>query len=155
MKKSAAVIVVLCLMMFAVTCNAETEKQNTDRKMHNHEQFKTAKRQHLLKALDLDKETSAKLTAVLDSYDTKRHDAKKSMKDNIKDLREAVKNKKGDAIKDLLGKLESNHAAFKALMESEKTEIKGILSEEQQARYILFMVDFHKKLRKSMHRNNP
>ncbi|MBF0555632.1 MAG: hypothetical protein HQK96_13925 [Nitrospirae bacterium] len=153
MKKLAGVMVVLCLMMFAVTCNAETETQDTEKKVHKkemHEKFKADRRRKLLKALALDKETSAKLVAVMDSYDTKRHDAMKSMKDNIKGLREAVNNKKADAIKDLLGKIEESHNAVKATMESEKTEIKGILSEEQQAKFILFMADFHKQSRKLM-----
>ncbi|WP_420265793.1 hypothetical protein [Candidatus Magnetominusculus dajiuhuensis] len=153
MKRLAGVMVVLCLMMFAVTCNAETEAQDTGKKVHKkemHEKFKAERRKKLLKALDLDKETSAKLVAVLDSYDKKRHDAMKSMRDDIKGLREAVNNKKADDIKDLMGKIEDNHNALKATMESEKTEIKGILTQEQQAKLLLFMVDSRKQHWKSM-----
>ncbi|MBF0459365.1 MAG: hypothetical protein HQK99_15855 [Nitrospirae bacterium] len=155
MKKLAGVVAALCLMMFfSITCNAEAETQNTDKKVPEiNKKFKAMKkerREKLLKALAPDKETSAKLVAVMDNYDKKRHEARKSAKDNIKALREAVNNKKADAIKDLLGKIEADHSAFKAMMESEKTEIKGILSEEQQAKFLLFMVDFHKQHRKSM-----
>ncbi|MCG6552743.1 MAG: Spy/CpxP family protein refolding chaperone [Candidatus Magnetominusculus sp. LBB02] len=154
MKKLVGVVAVLCLLMFAVTVNAETQTQDAGKKDH-YKAMKKERREKLLKALALDKDTSAKLTAVMDSYSKKRHEAMKSMKEDIKALREAVNGRKADAIKEALGKIEESHSAFKTMMESEKTEIKGILSDEQRAKFVLFMVDAHKHHRNAEKHEKP
>jgi hypothetical protein len=115
-----------------------------------HEEMKTLKKKKLCEALGFDEQGCLKVTSIVDKYDDKRLDMMRSMKDDMKELRAAVKDKKEEVLKDIIGKIEQKHNALKAVKQEEMDELKSVLTVEQQAKYILFTADFRKEVKKMM-----
>jgi TolA-binding protein len=118
-----------------------------------HEEMKTLKKKKVCEALGFDEQSCQKVTSIIDKYDGKRLDMMRSMRDDIKELRAAVKENKEEVLKDIIGKIEQKHSALKAAGQEEIDELKTVLTVEQQAKYILFTADFHKEARKMMRDN--
>jgi Spy/CpxP family protein refolding chaperone len=102
----------------------------------------------LTKALDLDEKTSARLFPVLKKYDKKRGDLQYELAQDIRELRESLAEKQENRIRTALAKAEVDHKALQGVNEAERAELKEILTPEQQARYILFQIEFARDLRK-------
>ena len=115
------------------------------------ERIETLRMWKLTKALDLDANTSAKLFPIINKYDKKRADLEASMREDMKDLREAIRDNVSDAkLKPLLDRLEENHRQFQGIGNEERTELKRILTLQQQAKYVLFQVEFMRELRETI-----
>jgi hypothetical protein len=102
----------------------------------------------LTKALDLDEKTSAQLFPLLNKYDKKRADLERTLRDNIRELRESLSGKREGQVRSILEKLEQNHKAMQGIKDAEWDELKGILTVEQQARFILFQLEFEREIRR-------
>ncbi|MBF0465164.1 MAG: hypothetical protein HQK88_02250 [Nitrospirae bacterium] len=156
-RKVISILVMLYFVIFAMAGSAlahtDDEGKNTDKKSDKKEMWKKHKammQAKIVKALELDKETSEKLTAILDNYGKKRHELRHSFKSNFKELKEAVNKKDEAAMKDILDKIDEAHKELKTLMESEKGEINALLTVPQQAKYALVKADFFKHMKKMM-----
>ncbi|MBI5633607.1 MAG: hypothetical protein HZA15_09035 [Nitrospirae bacterium] len=101
----------------------------------------------LTSALDLNEKISAQVFPVLNSYDRKRAEAEAAVRDGMRELREAVKEKNEAKMKAALGRVEQNHAALQRTNDEERAELRKILSVEQQAKYVLFQQEFNRELR--------
>ncbi|QWR77878.1 Spy/CpxP family protein refolding chaperone [Candidatus Magnetomonas plexicatena] len=152
-RKVISILVMLYFVVFAMAGSAlahnDDEGKSSDKKSDHKEMWKKHKammQEKMIKALGLDKETSGKLITIFDNYGKKRHELRHSFKSNIKELKEAVNKKDEAAMKDILGKMDEAHKELKNLMESEKGEINGLLTVQQQAKYALFKADFRKKM---------
>ena len=152
-------LAVVFLMTVAVGYAGAAEKKSLDDKtktpsmqrMAKHEEMKTLKKKKVCETLGFDEQGCRKVTSIIDKYDDKQLDMMRSMKGDIKELRAAVKDKKEEVLKDIIGKIEQKHNALKAVRQEEMDELKTVLTVEQQAKYILFTADFHKEVRKMMH----
>lgn len=102
----------------------------------------------LTKALDLDEKTSAQLFPLLNKYDKKRSELERTLRDNIRELRESLSGKREGQVKSILERLEQNHKAMQGIKDAEWDELKGILTVEQQARFILFQLEFEREIRR-------
>jgi hypothetical protein len=102
----------------------------------------------LTKALDLDERTSAQLFPLLNKYDKKRAEIEIIMRENMRELRESLRVKREGQLKSILDRLEQNHKAMQSVKDAEWDEIKGILGAEQQAKFIIFQVEFDKEIKK-------
>jgi Spy/CpxP family protein refolding chaperone len=154
-------LAVVFLMVVAVGYAGAAEKKSADgdkskapsmermEKMHG--EMKALKKKKVCEALGFDEQGCQKITSIIDKYDEKRLGMMRSMRDDIKELRAAVKDKKDEVLKDLVEKIEQKHNALKAVGQEEIDELKAVLTVEQQAKYILFTADFHKEARKMMH----
>jgi len=103
----------------------------------------------LTETLKLDAGTSAKLSSLLSSLDHQRRDIVREKTGTINILKLAVKSPKPDEskIKTSLEKLEKNRHAMQELSNSEMSELKKILTIEQQARYVVFQHEFNHEMR--------
>ncbi|MCG6552185.1 MAG: hypothetical protein L7F77_07645 [Candidatus Magnetominusculus sp. LBB02] len=129
---------------------AET-KYNAKEMSEMRQKIKELKKRKLKEALSLDKETADKLFAAIDQHDAKMRELIQAMKDDIKDLKQAVDGNKGEAAeKAIVDKIAAARKELLALKQTEMDELQGILSVSQQAKYILFSVDFHRTIRKIM-----
>jgi Spy/CpxP family protein refolding chaperone len=103
----------------------------------------------LNEALELDPDTSAKLSSILSSYGRQRKVIRRVQMRTMRALRLAVKSQKPDElkIKANLDKLEKNRHAMQDLRNNEFRAVKNILTIEQQARYIVFEKEFMQEMR--------
>jgi hypothetical protein len=114
------------------------------------QEIKALRKTKMAEALGLDPQKSEQLFAILDKYDDKRHEIVHSMWKDIKELREAVDENKDSSIKGLVKEIEKHDKNLKELRNKETDEVKHMLTLKQQAKYILFTVDFRKEVRKMM-----
>ncbi len=101
----------------------------------------------LIRALDLNESLSARLFPVLNSYDKKRQELEISLRDGMKELKEALKSGRDDKLSGIIEKLEQNHKALQKLKDEEIAELKKILTVQQQAKYIIFNHEFQREIR--------
>jgi Spy/CpxP family protein refolding chaperone len=103
----------------------------------------------LTETLKLDTGTSVKMSSLLSSLDHQRRDIVREQTGQINILKLAVKSPKPDEskIKTSLEKLEKNRHAMQELSNSEMSELKKILTIEQQARYVVFEHEFNHEMR--------
>jgi hypothetical protein len=102
----------------------------------------------LTKALDLDEKTSAKLFPLLNRYDKKRAEIENALRDNLRELRESLRGKREGLLRGFLDRLEQNHKSMQGIKDAEWEELKGILSVEQQAKFIIFQLEFEREIKK-------
>jgi hypothetical protein len=102
----------------------------------------------LTKALDLDEKTSAKLFPVLSRFDRKRSELQFALVLDLRELKIALAEKRDAKIKEALDKLEIHYDGLQELNRQERSELKQMLAPEQQAKYVIFQIDFAKEVRK-------
>ena len=103
----------------------------------------------MTEALKLDAETSARLAAVINPLDQQRMDIAREQMMTMRELRSLLQSQKPDQakLKAAIDKLEKNHIAMQETRNKEFSAVKGILTTEQQARYIVFQQDFRREMR--------
>lgn len=155
MRKQAATVLVLVFLVLGFAINSVAEPQGESDRPPTKEQMEkvrtrieTLRMWKLTKALDLDEKKSAQLFPLLNKYDKKRAETESAMRDNMRDLRESLKERREVQIKNALDRLELNHKSMQNIREAEREELKGILSIEQQARFIIFQQEFDREIRK-------
>ena len=155
MRKQAATVLVLVFLVLGFAINSVAEPQEESDRPPTKEQMEkvrtrieTLRMWKLTKALDLDEKKSAQLFPLLNKYDKKRAETESAMRDNMRDLRESLKERREVQIKNALDRLELNHKSMQNIREAEREELKGILSIEQQARFIIFQQEFDREIRK-------
>ncbi|MCL5022949.1 MAG: hypothetical protein M1497_06245 [Nitrospirae bacterium] len=153
-KESAGVLLLLCFVLgFAVNAIAEPrgdfERPPSREQMEKvRKRIETLKMWKLTRALDLDEKTSAQVFPLLNRYDRKRADLEKAMRDNMRELKDALKEGRENQMKNILGMIEESHKSIQALKDAEWQELKGIFTTEQQAKFVFFQQEFDREMRK-------
>ncbi|MDY6863601.1 MAG: hypothetical protein SV062_11530 [Thermodesulfobacteriota bacterium] len=103
----------------------------------------------LTEELNLSEEKGAKLFPVINKFEEKRNELKRSRIKLTKDLRKIVKGDKPSKkeIEEIINRLEKNQESLSELRKNSFKEIKNILSTEDQAKYILFLESFAKEMK--------
>ena len=103
----------------------------------------------LTEALKLDADTSAKMSAVINPLDQQREAIAREQMMTMRELRTLLQSQKPDQakLKTAIDRLEKNHIAMQETRNKEFSAVKGILTTEQQARYIIFQQDFRREMR--------
>jgi Spy/CpxP family protein refolding chaperone len=103
----------------------------------------------LTEELKLDEKTSTRLASFLSALEEKRRGLTRERLGTMRDLRAILQAGNPDErkLKADLDKLEKNHREMADLQDKEAHGIKGILSVEQQARYLLFQQEFRREIR--------
>jgi Spy/CpxP family protein refolding chaperone len=104
----------------------------------------------LTEDLKLNEATSAKFASILSSLDQQRKDIRREQRESLRELRFLLKASKPDdaKLKTTLDKIEHAHNAIQTLRNKELTSARDILTIEQQARFVLFQVDFMQDMRR-------
>ncbi len=155
MKRKVLIILLSIILLagFAVTGLAQPP-EDIDRPPSKEQMEKIRKRIETLRmwrlteALNLDEKTSAQVFPILNRFDKKRYELEESLREGMRDLRESLRNKKEDQLKKILNKLEDNHKALQSLKQEEWAEMKKVLTIEQQAKFIVFLTEFEREVRK-------
>ncbi|MBF0464739.1 MAG: hypothetical protein HQK88_09125 [Nitrospirae bacterium] len=144
----------LSVFIFGCFVLVQAETKMDDKEMAEmHQKIKALKKKKITEALGLNKESSEKLFSVIDKYDDKRHELMRGMRVDIKNLRKAVDDKKDNMTRSLVDKIVHNQKELLSLKLSEVdelNELRSMFTTEQQAKYILFSVDFNKTIKKIM-----
>ncbi len=155
MDKCITRIAVLFLVMlgFAAAAVAEPREEfdrppSREQMEKVRERIETLRMWKLTKALDLDEKTSAQLFPLLSRYDKKRAELENAMRDNVRELRESLRGKREGQLKGILDRLEQNHKGMQGIKDAEWEELKGVLSVEQQAKFIIFQLEFDREIKK-------
>lgn len=112
------------------------------------ERIETVRMWKLTRALELDEKTSARLFPLLNKYDKKRVEIEHSLWTGIRELRNDVREKRDGRLKDILDKLDADHAALQKINDEERSEVRRILTIQQQAKFFLFQMEFNREIRK-------
>ena len=156
MKKHVVKMLLLFFLMFGFAATSMAEPRGGDfdapptreqmEKVRN--RIETLRMWKLTKALDLDEKTSAQIFPLLNRYDKKRAEIENAMRDNMRELRESLRGKREGQLKNILDRLEQNHRSMQSIKDAEWEELKGILSVEQQAKFIIFQLEFDREIKK-------
>ncbi len=144
---------IILLLGLAATSMAEPA-EDFDRPPSKEQMEKIRKRVETLRmwrlteALNLDEKASAQLFPILNRFDKKRYELEEYLREGMRDLRELLKDKKEERLKKILNKLEENHKALQNLKQEEWADLKKMLTVEQQARFIIFLTEFEREVRK-------
>lgn len=112
------------------------------------ERIETLRMWRLTEALNLDEKSSAKLFPLLKKFDKKKAEVENAQREGMRELRQLLKEKRETQLKGLLERLEKNHKDLQKLKEEEWVELKNILTIEQQAKFIIFLQEFNKEVRR-------
>lgn len=112
------------------------------------ERIETMKMWKLTKELNLDEKTASRLFPLLNEYDKRRSDIERNIRTDVASLRNSLHLQNGMRIQKLLNSLEKKHDMLMKLDHEERSRLKDILTLEQQARYLLFTMEFKKEIRK-------
>ncbi len=110
--------------------------------------IETMKMWKLTKALDLDEKTASRLFPMLNEYDKKREKVERGIRKDISSLKDALQVKDESRIKDLLEVLEQKHNTLKSLKDEGRDRLREVLTIEQQARYLIFKMEFRREMRR-------
>lgn len=112
------------------------------------ERIETLRMWKLTKTLDLDEKTSSQLFPLLNKYDKKRLTIEQALRDGMRDLRDALRNRREGQLRGILDRLEQNHKEMQRINDEEWAELKRILTTEQQAKFIIFREEFDREIKK-------
>ncbi len=103
----------------------------------------------LTEELKLDEKASAQLASFLSSIEEKRRGLLKTTMDATRDLRSQLNAGKPDEgkLKAILDRIEKSQRELIGLREKEMSGIRGMLTVEQQARYVIFQQEFRREMR--------
>ena len=146
-------LVVLLAAGFSTVSLAEPQKDiekppSKEQMEKVRKRIETLRMWKLTDALNLDEKTSAQVFPLLSKYDKKRGEIEQSLRGSMREMRESLREKHEGNLKNILDKLEESHKSLQRIKEEEWSEIKKILTIEQQARFILFQQEFEREIRK-------
>ncbi len=155
MKRKVFKILLSIILLLGLAVNSMAEPpEDFDRPPSKEQMEKIRKRVETLKmwrlteALNLDEKTSAQVFPILNRFDKKRYELEESLREGMRELRESLRNKKEDQLKKIVNKLEQDHKALQSLKQEEWAEMKKVLTIEQQAKFIIFLTEFEREVRK-------
>ena len=112
------------------------------------ERINTVRLLKMIDALGLERETAAKLASVSNKYCETRKSLLRNMRKDLDALRQILKKGRPDEseLKELVGQVKSLKKELADLKLHQMDEEMNLLTHEQQARYLIFKVDFHKEM---------
>lgn len=154
MRKHMVKILLSLIILFGFTAYGlaeppDFEKAPTkEQKEKVRQRIETLRMWKLTKDLDLDEKTSGQLFPLLNRYDKRRAEMENAMQENMNALRESLREKREGQLRGILDRLEQNHKGMQSLRDSEWDEMKKILTIEQQAKYVIFLQEFDREMRR-------
>ena len=112
------------------------------------ERIDTVRLLKMIDALGLERETAAKLASVSNKYCETRKSLLRNMRKDLNALRQILSKGRLDEgeLKKLVEQVKSLTKELPDLKLQQMNEEMNLLTHEQQARYFIFKVDFHKKM---------
>jgi Spy/CpxP family protein refolding chaperone len=154
--KSVRVAIMVVLLIIAGTIAhaqqgpGQSGNESAQKREEVRKKIETVRLWRLTEELKLDEKTGAKLASFLSALDEQRRDAIRERMHAVQDLHSVLKSGKPDErkLKDDLAKFEKARREMTQLDIKETQGLKGILSIEQQARYVIFQQEFRREMRR-------
>lgn len=83
----------------------------------------------------------------MNRYDRKKAEVQHSIRENMRELKENIESKNERRLSSIMKNLEAYHGMLKEIEEQEWSDIKNVLSIEQQAKLVLFRMNFRREIR--------
>ncbi len=154
MKKDILFMLLSVFLLFGLATYSMAEPPEFDRPPTKEqmekvrERIETLRMWKLTKALDLDEKASAQVFPLLNKYDKKRAEIEHALRNDMKEMRDALKEKREGNLRGILDRIEQNHRTLQKINDEERTDLKKVLTIEQQARFIIFQQEFDREIRK-------
>ena len=134
------VVILSITLEIAVAQNREMERVL--------ERIDTVRLLKMIDALGLEKETAAKLASISNKYCETRKSLLRNKKKELDALRQILKKGRPDEgeLKKLVGRVKNLKKELTDLKQHQMDEEMNLLTHEQQARYLIFKIDFHKEI---------
>ena len=112
------------------------------------ERIDTVRLLKMIDVLGLEKETAAKLASISNKYCETRKSLLRNKKKELDALRQILRKGGVDEgeLNKLVGRVKSLQKELTDLKQHQMDEEMNLLTHEQQARYLIFKVDFHKEI---------
>jgi Spy/CpxP family protein refolding chaperone len=113
-----------------------------------HERIQMIKMWKLTEALKLDREESAKFFAVSNHYEDTKKKLRRDQLEDIQKLRHLLRERHlpEKEMRDLVSRIRTINRSYRELRVKQEDEELNLLKPEQQARYLLFQVDFRQEM---------
>lgn len=118
------------------------------RKEKIRKRIETMKMWKLTQALDLDEKLASRLFPMLHEYDRKRDGVEREIRKEVDSLKAVIETHDEPAMKKIMASLEKKHDALRQLRDEERSRLREILTVEQQAKYLIFRMEFKREIRK-------
>jgi hypothetical protein len=128
--------------------SAEDRPLKKEQREKLRQRIESIKMWKLTQTLDLDEKTAARLFPLMNRYDKKRAEVHHDIRENIRDLKKTLQIHDERRLSAVMKNLETYHGQIKDIEEQEWSDLKNILSVEQQAKLILFKMNFEREIRK-------
>ncbi len=112
------------------------------------QRIETIKIWKLTKALDLDANSAAVLFPLMNKYDKKRSEIQHDIRKNLRELKQGIEIHDDTTLSRLMNTIEQNHRELQELKDREWEEMKSVLTVGQQAKLIIFRINFEREIRK-------
>ncbi len=129
--------------------NAEGGPMNSERREAMREKIETLRMFKMIEALDITQEQSMQFFPLLNEFNDKKQEIHQENVELTKQLRDLLHNSstKDSDIKSILDEMKSNRDKIHQLENDFFSDTEKILSIKQQAKYIIFQIEFQKELR--------
>jgi hypothetical protein len=118
------------------------------RKEKMRKRIETMKMWKLTEALNLDEKLASRLFPLLHEFDRKREGVEREIRKEIASLKAVIETHDEPAMKEIMASLEKKHDALQRLGDEERSRLREILTVEQQAKYLIFKMEFKREIRK-------
>jgi Spy/CpxP family protein refolding chaperone len=141
-------IFLLSLFLGSSMVFAQTWKEGKDPRERSRERIQMMKIWKLTETLKLDKEGAARFFAVNNYYEETKRKAHHDFREDIQRIRNVLRdmNPPERELRDLVSRLKNRKKEMNDLENKQLEEEMNLLKPEQQARYLLFQIDFHQEM---------
>ncbi len=139
-----------CLSLMAQTANRPGQPAGKSQQDEARERIETLRMWRLTKALDLDEKGCALVFPILSRYDRRRTEVQRALGAGMGDLRKAIAmaDKPEAVLRKIIDGLERNRKVLQDINQEEWTTLRGVLTVEQQAKYLIFQQEFNQQISK-------
>lgn len=112
------------------------------------ERIQMIKMYKLTEALKLDREEAARLFAITNQYEESKRKLRLELQDDILRLRNLMRemHPSDRELRDLISRIKVKNRDLRDIKQKQDEEEIAVLKPEQQARYLLFQIDFHRDM---------
>jgi hypothetical protein len=132
---------------------AESWKEGKDPRSKAWERIHMIKMWKLTEALKLDREGAARFFAVANKYEEGKRRVRQDLHEDIQRLRSLMRdmNPPERELRDLLSRIKNRKKDLDDLIQKQTDEELNLLKPDQQARYVLFQIDFQREMQDLIH----
>ena len=146
--KKALWVLLLSLTLCGSWAWAESWKESKDPRSKAWERFHMIKMLKLTEALKLDREGAARFFAVDNQYGEGKRKLRQDLHEDIQRLRNLMRdmNPPERELRELLSRIKNRKKDLDDLVQKQTNEEMNLLKPDQQARYVLFQIDFQREM---------